>query len=239
MVNWRKTSPQMKWPMGEYTLIEGDKKFVKLEEIDSYKYLGVTIRLRGSMFSYHMKNSITKAKRIGGQVRIFCRGSVNRAYCARIGWERVSTPAIVYRCEVMLWTKSFEQELEQEQSKMERFITGALSKCPLWGIQGEIGWAPMSAKIAKAKLNYTRKLQFRKHSSCIFSVLFVQSSTQRKVLQSSIAFFLPSHLSCKVFPSISENLQQSNPCNNDPLPLLQSLLQRWSRLREPRVSCCI
>ena len=43
----------------------------------------------------------------------------------------------------------------------------------------------------------------------LFLCFLLQTSTQPKVLQSSIASFLPSHLSCKVFSSISENLQQS------------------------------
>ena len=43
MVNWRKHLKRMVWELGEMVIGEGDRRKVRVEEIDKYRNLGVII----------------------------------------------------------------------------------------------------------------------------------------------------------------------------------------------------
>ena len=92
---------------------EGDKRKVRVEEIDEYHYLGVIIQVRGPTFTMQESNRVCKTKQQGVLVRVFCRGSKNPAWCAKVGWERVILPSSLYGYDVIPTTTRWAQDLNR------------------------------------------------------------------------------------------------------------------------------
>ena len=164
MVNWREPLSRMKWKLGSDYIREGTRHTVKLEEIDKYKYLGVVISLGGRIISNHELAVIEKGTRHSSMIRIFCRGSMNPAWCAKVGWEKVVLPACIYGCEAIANTVNWTSQIEKLQNKMARFITGGSDKCSIIAMQSEIGWIPAKSKIAQTKLTYSRRFEWDDNS---------------------------------------------------------------------------
>ena len=57
-------------------------------------------------------------------------------------------------------TTRWAQDLDREQVRMGWFVTGASQTCAKVAIKGEIGWLPVKAKVAIAKLVYGRRYQW-------------------------------------------------------------------------------
>ena len=104
---------------------EGDRRKVRVEEIDEYRYLGLIILVRGLIFPMQEQNRVRKTKQQGALVRVFCRGSKNLVWCAKMGWERVVLPSNLYGCDVIPTTMRRAQDLDREQEQMGQFVTGA------------------------------------------------------------------------------------------------------------------
>ena len=64
-------------------------------------------------------------KATGALVRVFCCGSKNLAWCAKVGWERVVLLSSLYGCGVIPTTTRWAQDLDREQVRMGRLVTGA------------------------------------------------------------------------------------------------------------------
>ena len=165
MVNWRNCDKDMEWDIGGAKIKEAVKYGIRnsqclvcIGECEEYKYLGITVKLRGKIFRIHEKNKISSIKRKGGLVRIFARGSLNEALCAKIAWESIVLPHALYGSEAVNVTKAWISDLEKENLKMARYITGASKSCSKEGIYGELGWLKMKDKLAQAKLVFVKRL---------------------------------------------------------------------------------
>ena len=160
MVNWRRPEAQKSWVIGKQKVREGTSYIVRLEECEAYTYLGVKVATRGRMFRRFELDRLQKAKVKGGMARGFSRGSFNAAFCAKVIWERVMLPALMYGVEVVASSKTWVGAMGKEELKIGKFITGASRSCAILAINGEIGWLPFHLKIAKAKLTYARRFEW-------------------------------------------------------------------------------
>ena len=161
LANWRKKigEKEKEWVIGGKVVKEGVSHSLIIKECEDYKYLGITIQIRGRTLRGHEKERLEKTRKKGCLVSMFSRGGINKSYCARVGWERVIVPFSIYGCEALSLSKKWLEDMEKEQTKMGRFITGASKQCALEGIRGDIGWLYLVDKIAQAKCLYATRLE--------------------------------------------------------------------------------
>ena len=157
MVNWREPTTTQRWDIQGVRVGEGNKYSVRVGECEEYKYLGVVMRLRGRIFKGMEVRRLENMRKQNNRVQGFCRNTLNKAFCARVAWERVVLPGVLYGMEVVVNSKGWLGEAEKEQSKMGRFITGGSKWCSVAGIQGEVGWESIWARITKARLMYAKR----------------------------------------------------------------------------------
>jgi hypothetical protein len=126
--NWERISipgfSKRCWNIGGRDIKMGEEKVVNLGECNEYKYLGVIVNMGKDVISNHVEGIIKKMNRIRGVLRKISRGSFNRKWVAKIGWERVALPALLYGLEAVYVKEEVIKKLEQQQLEMARFILG-------------------------------------------------------------------------------------------------------------------
>jgi len=131
-----------------------------LEEVEDYKYLGVTIRAVGKVFGAQAANMAVKAKRVAGVVKMTANDSCNIVEVGRRAWEAVARPAITYGSEIILLSKAEEEILERVQRDVARYLLGVPLRTATAAVLGELGWWQIRDHLAQAKLNYAGRLWF-------------------------------------------------------------------------------
>ena len=156
LVNWREPNKENKWEMKSDTYEEKDK-LIYIEEAQSYKYLGVILQLRGRFFKGNEEIQKQNAAKHGRIMRAYAKSTLNKAYSAKIAWERIIIPKITYGTEVIASSKGWINHIYREQISMGRFITGGSNTSSILALWGEIGWERVVATIAKKKMCYVNR----------------------------------------------------------------------------------
>ena len=159
MVNWRDVDPEKDWALGGRIMKEGREHSIKINECKGYKYLGIKLAIRGGMIKLHEEAKIQEAKKQSGRVKTFSLGSCNKSFCAKVAWDKVISPSLLYGTETIRTSKKWQTELNKMEMDMGRFITGASLTCAKSAILGEIGWQSIKYKEAKGKLAYARRFE--------------------------------------------------------------------------------
>ena len=149
-----------RWYLGQEDIREEVDR--KLEEVDDYKYLGVTLRGTGNCFTKQAQNMENKAKQVAGGIKKMARGSCNMAFVGRIAWETLARPAIIYGCEIIHLREKDTEKLEIIQRDIARTLLGVPPKTSGVAVLGEMGWWSLKDHMAQRKLGYLGRLMFAK-----------------------------------------------------------------------------
>ena len=156
----RKPDINKKWKIGKFQIPEGQEQLIEIGEADEYEYLGIRIKATGKgMFRYHMEKIKQKVNRTKGMIKATSLNSFNRAFTARVLWDRVAIPGMMYGLDVISVSEGDIQNMEKAQNEMGRWILGAPPCTATEAVLGELGWNTVTDRIAKAKLNYWGYLQ--------------------------------------------------------------------------------
>jgi hypothetical protein len=160
LVSWRKAQAGQRWVLGGVVIREATRVRMRLGEEGEYKYLGVTVRVRGRLFGKHGTDVVNKAKKTSQAIKVVCGRSINRMLVGSVGWEAVGLPRVLYGAGVTCIDKTRIEELERVQNDLARFLTGASKGVALEGLRGELGWWKIRDLMALACLRQARSQEF-------------------------------------------------------------------------------
>ena len=156
----KKPDGNKKWRIGQFQIPEGREQLIEIGEVDEYEYLGVKIKTTGKgMFRYQVEKIKQKVNRTKGMIKATALNSFNRAYTARVLWDRVAIPGMIYGLDVISVSEGDIQGMEKAQNEMGKWILGAPPCTATEAVLGELGWNKITDRIAKAKLKYWGYLQ--------------------------------------------------------------------------------
>ena len=105
-------------------------------------------------FKKHVTYVENNTCKLMGMVCRISRGSFNRAWVAKLGWEKIILPGLLYGLEAIVLNKGQVERLEKLQLRMARWILGVsrgVAKEVLWG---ELGWPTIQDYIDIRRLNF-------------------------------------------------------------------------------------
>jgi hypothetical protein len=147
-----------RWNIGVRDIKFGEEKVINLGECNEYRYLGVN--MGKDVISNHVEGIIKKMNRIRGVLRKISRGYFSRKWVAKIGWERVALPALLYGLEAVYVKEEVIKRLEQQQLEMARFILGVRRYTVLEFLYGELGWITIRDHLWCRKVCFDRQLRY-------------------------------------------------------------------------------
>lgn len=107
----------------EYSRFVTDNKTYRIEKVNQFEYLGVTVTNKNEEDKEIEKRIIKGSKAMGTMKRMLKSKEVSRAAKVRI-YRTVIRPTVVYGCEAWVLTKKNEMKLEVWERKMLRNIFG-------------------------------------------------------------------------------------------------------------------
>ena len=151
-------SAVMRWggERQEWTMCGG----VELQETVAYKYLGVWMGTGKSVYKPTMERKAEKAKKLGGLCKAVAIGSHNRPKMAKVMWDRVAKPAILYGSEVVKYTREAVEGLDMKQRDVGRVALGVLKGTANSGVLGEMGWMGIKEEMVCKKLIFYGHLKY-------------------------------------------------------------------------------
>ena len=156
LVVGKKLDPTRKWEMGE----------LRLEECDSYKYLGIHIA-RNLNDNKHISETLKKANRIAAACKstILGHNGFNRFTYGDTLWNSIITPSLNYGCSI--WVPSSikdKNHLESTQFQFGKFLFRAPNGTSKATVLGELGWKSISSLQDRLRLKfYDRLIKMEEH----------------------------------------------------------------------------
>jgi hypothetical protein len=132
---------------------------VTLEEVDSYKYLGMVMQKRGS-WKIQKERVIRKARaRMFGAWNLLVRSGRMGVGAGEKVWKALIRPVLEYGAEV--WETEHDrlwEEAELMQREMGRRILGCSRRMVNEVVLGELGWMTMRGRRKKLRLGFWAKI---------------------------------------------------------------------------------
>ena len=147
-----------KYNIGGRNIKTGDEKIIYIGECEEYKYLGVVISTGKNVLGSHVDMIVKKMERVRGVLRKITRDSFNRKWIAKIGWEMVALPALLYGLEAVSIREVDVQKLERQQILMARYILGLPKYVALEVLYGELGWLKIKDHVLCRRLCFDMHL---------------------------------------------------------------------------------
>ena len=135
-----------------------------LDEVRSYKYLGIINKGGLNPYNEHLTKMVTRAKQLSGAVRSKARDAWDPVTVGDKLWNCMACPAILYGCEILQMNQSTYDKLEVAQNSMGRSILGARKFCSVAAIRNELGWKSMRSRIYESKLKFWGKIIYQDDS---------------------------------------------------------------------------
>jgi hypothetical protein len=86
LISWRRPLGGQRWVLGGAVIEEAARARVRLGECEDYKYLGVTVRVRGKLFGKHGAEVVARAKKVSQAIKVVSGRSVNKLLVGKVGW---------------------------------------------------------------------------------------------------------------------------------------------------------
>ena len=131
-----------------------------ISEVDSYKYLGVTIS-RNLSDHGHIHEVTKKGNRIIAYIKSVIDNfdNFNRVYYGDILWRTIALPSINYASAVWIpGSQSDIDKIENLQLQMARHILKAPRNTPRAALYGDLGWVPISTIQNSFRVKYFARI---------------------------------------------------------------------------------
>ena len=142
-----------------------DQDALSLENVISFKYLGVTISSSPyGFFRTHNENAKAKAKQYLQSILALVKTGPDRADLAYTLWTSCALPAILYGCEVVPLNQATIQEIERCQTRVGKFILQIPTSSSNVSTNIDCGFKPVWATLAERVLVYVNQLSSKPSS---------------------------------------------------------------------------
>ena len=129
-----------------------------IEEVNSYKYLGVDICNGRNIFKEHDREVIAKMKRNMGVIKLNAGQAFDIVEAAEALWESVNLGSVLYGLEVVVLNEGTKKKLENIQHDMAKWVIGVPRETENVAVMNELDWEDIKTRIAKSKLKYMDRI---------------------------------------------------------------------------------
>ena len=144
---------------GQITFKGAADDFLTLEEVLSYKYLGIPVCSSPyNLFKKYNEQVKTRAKAYLASILSLVKTGPDRSELAFTLWSCCALPSILYGCEIMPLTQATISEIEKCQSQVGKFMLQIPRSSASVSVSIDAGLRPVWAHIAEKTLLYASSL---------------------------------------------------------------------------------
>merc|ERR1711972_190554 len=142
----------------------------KIEEIqgikttNEIKYLGLTVTNNRDCFNNQKQHNKDEATKYSNIIPAIIYRSCNRLLIGKTYWKNIILPKILYGSEIINYTKTDIEALQQSENRAYRYIFQATKNTPVATLRGEVGASSQIARDMKTKLKYIKHLMEQENS---------------------------------------------------------------------------
>ncbi len=129
-----------------------------MHETEEFKYLGQWAQVLKPRNEELVDKMVSRARKLKGEVIQLAKESFSFAYVARILWEKVAMPSLLYGCETVELSEGDLFPVEKVQREMARIVTGGLNSTSIQGMYAELNWRGVYVQEAERRLGYLYRL---------------------------------------------------------------------------------
>ena len=134
------------------------KEIQGIETTNEIKYLGLKITNNRDCFNKQKQYNKDEATKYSNIILAIIYRSCNRLLIGKTYWKNIILPKILYGQEIINYTKTDLETLQQAENRAYRYIFQAPNHTPVTTLRGEVGASSQIARDMKTKLKYIKHL---------------------------------------------------------------------------------